>query len=163
MMSLPRIGIVCFPLREDRPYHSRVFVRDCDNRFAITESLLRLNHPVLQSSTFLRRLSCGCEQRSGCSLVQQSAQILVAAFGNSSQCGLATRAKLPGNQPQPRRHLSTILEVVCIGDSGHYGARSNRADTDDRLDTLRLVTVFGVRSDSSVQNSMRSSRRCISA
>jgi hypothetical protein len=127
-MSLPRIGIVCFPLREDRPHHSRVLVRDRDNRFAVTESLLRLNYPVLQSPAFLGRFSYGCKQRSGCSLVQQSAQIRVAAFGNSSQCGLATRAKLSGNQPQPRRHLSTILEVACICDSGHSGARKTDSE-----------------------------------
>ena len=59
---------------------------------------------------------------------QQAAQVSIPGLGDSPQSGFTTTAVLPRYQPDPRRDLATVPEVVAVANTGQEGTGRHWAD-----------------------------------
>ena len=111
------VGVVALPPGHDGPQNSRVLVRQGERRFLPATTLAQLLSPLRDSVVVVL---AGKNGRLG-TLYQQAAQVVIAAFGDAAQIGLAAAGILFRCQPQPGTELSCILELLEVPHRGHNG------------------------------------------
>jgi len=113
-VGLPRLGVVGFLAREQRPDHASVLVSDGDQTFLEARTCLQLDHPLLYSGLAFRRTAHRLFERGAGPLGEERAQVGVAAPGDGAQACLTPAGKLPRREPEPRGELAPVAEFARV-------------------------------------------------
>ena len=100
---------VCLIATEQHPRNSCVLIGERYGRFVLAAPFDQPPHP-LATSVCLEPDPPKCGPGA---MDEQLPQIAIAPFANPEQAGLAPGGVLPWYQPQPRRKLAPILEMVA--------------------------------------------------
>ena len=99
---------------QHRPTHPRILGRNRHHRAPVAASCDYLSRPATEVILLVPN---AIEHRSR-THDEQTSQIVVSGLGDVAQSSLAAAAVLTGHEADPGRHLSAILEVMPIADTG---------------------------------------------
>src|SRR5689334_22742648 len=109
---------------EDRPSQSRILGGDGNDRTPIAASLLQRTSPATEPILFI----ADAGEHSARTHHQQTAQIMIAGFRDSTQARLTTAAVLTRCEADPRGDLAASSEIVSAADARHQCARGGGSD-----------------------------------
>ncbi len=109
---------------QHRPRQPGVLRRNGDHSFPVPAPLLQATRPAAEAILLLPQAG----QNGAGTHDQETAQVTVAGLGDPPQSGFTPTAVLPRDEPDPRRNLTTVPEIVPVAETGQEGAGSDRAD-----------------------------------
>ena len=116
-------------------------------RLVITLARVKFDDPALQAVGPRRFHPEGGLQRTARALDQEGAQIDIAAQTDSPQARLATRAVLPGGDPQPGTKLPPVFENLRVRNQSCHRTGGDDTDTVEFTRASGGFRAFGMRRD----------------
>ena len=133
----PVVGFVVALVGEQRPDDAGVLVGQGDGGNVSVASSDQAREPAVGLISSVRKVS----QHRASAMDKQRAQVSVAVLAYAQQPGLAARGVLARHQPYPGGYLPPVAEVLRIPDAGDQGARGERADAPDALQSAAILVV----------------------